>query len=326
MNLFPVTWQVSLETTIVTALAILIGVLVHEGGHAIAAKLSGVEVGEITVSWWGGATSLGPSTFGSSLLIALSGPAANGVYAAALLFIFLLFKGPDAFSIGLYLGAWTNAFLTIFNLLPFSPLDGSHALSDLIAMATKSRQKGERVVAWIGISVIPLIFAWFIIQGKLNHWSDILVLVLVVGMIWKFSFDKLKQVDASAKAGNLAGLICNPVEFAEKGLPCKLVSGMQDVVVLQQGKAVGFVPAHLVSTTREVSPELTVEQLSSPIASQKIPADINALDLSEFGQGHFLVEALHENPETKSPTWLVERQGQIIGLIHHDQHLAHITG
>ena len=326
MNTSRVPWSAAMIATLIAALAIVVGVVVHEMGHALAARLAGIKVGGITVAWWGGATSLGPATFGSSLLVALAGPVINGLFAAFLFLLTQVLVAPDAFELGIYFGAWINAFLTVFNLLPFAPLDGSHALSDLVALATGSREKGERLVAWVGIALIPLALAWFVMRGTVRSWLDIVVLLLVVGMVWKFSFDKLKQVDASRKSGHLVGRMSNPVEFARKGQNLGNFSGIKDVVVWDGAQIVGYVPADLVNTTRLASPNLLIEQLSSPVADERISASTSAIDLGEYAQGHYLVTARDKLGEGVAPSWVVEDHGNIIGILHYREHLAHITG
>lgn len=326
MNVFRVSWEFAALTCLVAAAGILVGVLVHEAGHALAAKLCGVQVGGIRVSWWGGATSLGPSTFPVSALIALSGPVMNGLFAALLLMLSQIFD-QGWWGMGLYLGAWINGFLTVFNLLPFAPLDGSHFVSDVVAIVTSSREKGERLVAWLGLSVIPLAVGWFVLRGRWNSWTDLLVVVLVVAMVWNFSFQKLKQVDASSKGRGVVPMMASPVYLVQAGTPAVAVSTEgRDVVVLRGGEAVGYVSAELISTAQSSDSSLAIEQLTMPLSSQRIPADLGPLDLGEYVQGHYLVKAQRELGAGTEPVWLVEEQGSITGLVKYERHLAHIAG
>lgn len=325
MNVFQVSWEFAALTTLVAAAGILVGVIVHEVGHAVAARVCGVRVGGIRVAWWGGATSLGPSPFSASAVIAVSGPVINGLFA------FLLYGLSQVFDqgwwgMGLYLAAWINGFLTVFNLLPFAPLDGAHFVSDVVALITSSREKGEQLVAWLGLSAIPLALAFFVLRGRWSSWTDLLILVLLLGMVWNFSFKKLKQVDASRKSAGVVRMMKAPVRFAEAGTPFRSVEVGQDVVVLSKGEPVGYVPGQLLSTAHFSDPSLVIEQLSSPLASDRISADVTPLELGEYVQGHYLVRAKRELGQDYEPVWLVEDQGKIIGLVQHQKHLAYLAG
>ncbi|MBO0732522.1 MAG: M50 family metallopeptidase, partial [Acidimicrobiaceae bacterium] len=116
-----------------TAVALLIGVLLHEVGHAIVARRAGHRVDGITLSWMGGITRIEGDARrpGVELGIAAIGPAVSAVLGG------LLFAGREV-AIGAGAGqlvvaalgwlAVIQVALALFNLLPAAPLDGGRVL------------------------------------------------------------------------------------------------------------------------------------------------------------------------------------------------------
>ncbi len=118
---------------------VLFSIVLHEIGHAVTAQHRGLGVREICLYPFGGvtvyATSVPPGA--DEMLVALAGPAANGLLAAILLLAHG-FKvplpaapGEPGFSVFASL-FWANAFLTLLNLVPALPLDGGCVLRSLL--------------------------------------------------------------------------------------------------------------------------------------------------------------------------------------------------
>jgi Zn-dependent protease len=176
---------------ILTAVALLAGVLVHEVAHAVAAQRSDLHVDGITLWFMGGVTRIEgdnrkPST---ELVVALVGPLASGVIGAlSLLFAWLTQNadwGLTAASLR-WLGL-INLLLGAFNLLPASPLDGGRVLHGLIWTVTKNRWLATRFAAGAGMvlgaacgllgllafdesdpldGIVLLLMGWFVISSS----------------------------------------------------------------------------------------------------------------------------------------------------------------
>src|SRR5262249_28265888 len=111
-----------------TALAFFACIVLHEMGHALAARALGMPMRGITLFLFGGVAEMTdePPTPRSEFLMAIAGPAVSAVLGA--LFMGLSVVGaaadwPDEAVLILgYLG-WINLALMAFNLVPAFPLD-----------------------------------------------------------------------------------------------------------------------------------------------------------------------------------------------------------
>jgi Zn-dependent protease len=106
------------------SLAGLLAMIIHEGGHLLAARLLSVRVKSLSLRWKGLCIirESGPPT--KSLFISLAGPAANVV-------MMLSSQWSPLFGIA-------NACFAFINILPIEGADGERALKCWIAMKGRS--------------------------------------------------------------------------------------------------------------------------------------------------------------------------------------------
>jgi Zn-dependent protease len=125
------------ELLLVTLL--LACVLLHEIGHALAAKRFGISTRDIVLYPFGGIASIqgSPKPF-AELIIAIAGPAVNVIIAFLLAFFFtipedanLILASEDVVPRLLV----ANVFLVVFNLIPALPMDGGRVLRAALALA-----------------------------------------------------------------------------------------------------------------------------------------------------------------------------------------------
>lgn len=139
-------------------LALPFFVLAHEYGHAATARFFGVPVMDITLHALGGASRLGGRIPGAAaeFFIALAGPLVSFALAGACFLLAWLQSraglvspaaplAAKAVYMLLYLGAWQNLILGLFNLLPVFPLDGGRILLALVIL-WRGVEFGLRVV------------------------------------------------------------------------------------------------------------------------------------------------------------------------------------
>jgi Zn-dependent protease len=145
-----------------TAVALLVGVLLHELGHALVARRSGLEVEGITLSWMGGVTRIAgdsPTPL-RELTVAGIGPLVSLLLGGALLAGRELAAGWGAGRLPVFALTWLaviNIVLAAFNLIPASPLDGGRILHALVWAVTRNRWWASRTASLAGFGLAAVV-------------------------------------------------------------------------------------------------------------------------------------------------------------------------
>jgi Zn-dependent protease len=146
-------------------------VLLHEFGHAFAARAFGIATPDITLLPIGGVARLTriPDKPWQELVVAIAGPLVNVVIAAALIFVvhrsaeleqLQYLESPRVELLSKL--ASVNVMLVLFNLIPAFPMDGGRILRALLAMALPYAQ-ATQIAARIGqgLAILFGIFGLF---------------------------------------------------------------------------------------------------------------------------------------------------------------------
>lgn len=174
-------------------------IVLHEVGHALAAKAYNIGTRDITLYPIGGVASLErmPEKPGREIAIALAGPAVNIVIAAA------LFIGLKA---GIVLAAPTssnlfeslaidvlqaNLFLCVFNLIPAFPMDGGRVLRALLAIRM-SRLRATTVAVGVGTFVSGV----FLVIALITRQPGLFILAVVVYLLGQAELAMVRMREA----------------------------------------------------------------------------------------------------------------------------------
>src|SRR5262245_57159503 len=117
-------------------------VLLHELGHALAARRYGIATRKIVLLPFGGVAQLErmPEKPAQELVVALAGPGVNVILATGLAVALRVLgaKPEQLFALAdqglLEFLLISNVFMLLFNLLPAFPMDGGRVLRSLLAM------------------------------------------------------------------------------------------------------------------------------------------------------------------------------------------------
>jgi len=158
-------------------------VLLHEFGHALAARRYGIHTPDITLLPIGGVARLErmPRTPMHELVVAAAGPAVNVVIAAILLVVLRgtpSLPGLEAISDGrnfLALVLVANLWLIAFNMVPAFPMDGGRVLRALLAMKLP-HARATRIAATVG-QALALAGGFFALVN--GHWILLAIAIFI---------------------------------------------------------------------------------------------------------------------------------------------------
>lgn len=163
---------------VVAALLFFGSIVLHELGHALVARRSGIGINGIDLWFFGGLAKLSRDshTPGEEFRVAAAGPAVTLLVCLVCLGAAVALSetgeffdnagfASDATSPALALASWlfvVNAFLFVFNLVPAFPLDGGRIARAAAWRITQDRNRGTRFSARLGQG-----FSYLLIGGGL---------------------------------------------------------------------------------------------------------------------------------------------------------------
>lgn len=307
-------WQAThnVWSTIVGVLFVLtlfLCVILHELGHALAARQYGIPTADITLLPIGGIARLQriPEHPVQELVVALAGPLVNVVIAASL---FLGGTPLPAISqthhlvSGLFLSKLLllNLFLALFNLIPAFPMDGGRVLRALLAMRFEYG-KATRMAATVG-QFIAIFFAAY------GLWHDGM-LILIALFVWIGAESEAAQVqerlalrDFKVRDAMLTDYrTLSPDNTLGQAANLLLAGSQTDFPVLNDGQALGV---------------LTRVGLMAGLAEggrDALVADHLASDLASVEAGSPLLPAMAKLRDEGIPCLQVLDDGHPVGLL-----------
>nr|WP_237740688.1 site-2 protease family protein [Arthrobacter crystallopoietes] len=313
------------------AVLLLISVLVHELAHAVSARIFGWPTAKIVLNLWGGHTQFASfkATPGKSLMVALSGPAANFALAGAGILVLPLMRTSPVGYLLTDIFVWANFLVALFNILPGLPLDGGRLVESAVWRATGSQEKGTLAAGWAGRIIVVLtvlaVLGWPLLMGRQPDLQIVVIMVLVGGFLWMGASAAITNAKLRLRLPQVyAGSLKRPAV----GVPATAsVAQVRETLHQNPGSAV-------VLTAPTGQPEAIVD----PVALQQVPdagaagtaasAAARALApgayVPEWAAGQELVQYLAALSGTEYA--VVDQDGYVTGLLDQDAVVRAITG
>lgn len=246
-------------------LLLFLCVVLHEFGHALAAKSFGINTPDITLLPIGGVARLErmPEEPKQELIIALAGPAVNIVIALGLL-VAIDWRGAadssvvEASTLPAKLLA-INVMLVLFNLLPAFPMDGGRVLRALLATRL-SYARATQIAASIGQGCA---FVFGFIGLLWNPFLLFIALFVYIGASQEAALAQMKDVSrrfpvSSAMVREFRSLPLTAT--LQEAVDALLATSQHDFpVVDESGGVAGMLTRHdLISALRKDDPAIRV--------------------------------------------------------------------
>jgi Zn-dependent protease len=295
-------------------LAIFATVVLHEFGHAFAARRYGIRTRDITLLPIGGLARLErlPNVPRQELWVALAGPAVNIVIATigwvALVLFALGSPNLDLTSAGeTTLGRFVsvNVWLALFNLIPAFPMDGGRALRAVLAERLEYVRATE-IAASLGQG-LALLF------GFIGLFSNPFLLFIAL-FVWMGASAESSAVGVkSAISGIPVGRAMitdfralQPRESLQQAAALVISGSQQDFPVLDEGRVVGVL-------TRDAMVKALSEHGLDGLVGDAMNHSFQTVDVREM-----LEDAFSKLQECACPVLPVVDDGRLVGLITPD--------
>lgn len=228
-------------------------VLLHEFGHALAARRYGIATRDITLLPIGGVARLErmPERPSQELWVALAGPAVNVVIAAGVVLWLLVVHGPvsdwgwqqaeDSFALRLLA---VNVMLVLFNLIPAFPMDGGRVLRALLSFWLE-RARATRIAATVGQG-FALVFGLAGVLSLFGGPGSPLLLV-IAAFVWMGAGQEAAAVEfrSQLNGARVRDAMLTHFHAVQPGDPLArvvdlvLAGSQQDFPVIDNGRVVG---------------------------------------------------------------------------------------
>jgi Zn-dependent protease/predicted transcriptional regulator len=284
-------------------------VLLHELGHALAARRYGIQTRDITLLPIGGIARLErmPDKPQQEIVVALAGPAVNVVIATAL---YLLSNGVDrpmaetAMRGGIVESLFlVNVVMVIFNMVPAFPMDGGRVLRALLALRV-SYARATQIASLIGQG-IALLF------GLLGLFTNNVALMFIALFVFLAASEERAIVQTRASLTGLPVRAAMVTDFhaldvrdpLQRAVELLMAGSQQDFPVLDGGSLAGILTrSDLVQALQRHGSEAAVGDVIRP--------EKEYADASEP-----LQDALQRMRERARSALPVVQHGDLVGLI-----------
>jgi Zn-dependent protease len=298
-------------------------VVLHELGHALAARRYGCQTRDILLLPIGGVARLEkmPERPREELVVAIAGPAVNLVLAAIFYAAALATDTPLIGEIGpsgemssmpvLAQMFWINVALGTFNMVPAFPMDGGRALRALLALKY-SRVRATRIASELGQGLAVLL-------GLLGLAVNPM-LVLIAAVVWFGAAAERGHTELEASLGDARVGQAMLTEFQALGQGATIADAVEQILagfqedfpVLEADSVIGVLEREaVVKALSEVGPHTSILEY--------VNREAKVEDVATR-----LIEALETMQEHAQGTLPVLHQGRLVGLLTRAQFAEYV--
>ncbi len=298
----------SLAGTALYVTGLFLSVLLHEGGHALAARHYGIGTIEIVMLPLGGLARLARQPKpAEEFWVALSGPLVNAVLGAALL------GGVYATGGSVALSHWqqaadanivprlavANLTLALFNLIPAFPMDGGRVVRSLLA-ARRPVDVATRMTSRIGTAIAALMALYGLLSANF----------LLVFFAFFVYVGALQETMATSQQALMSGATV-------------LEAMITDYRTLNHGDTLREAAALLLATSQQDFPVLSGEQVTGLLSRSALLAA-----MAEEGPDAFVAGAMERNFARVTPGMDLSEAAPVMAaagncaLVFHEERLA----
>jgi Zn-dependent protease/CBS domain-containing protein len=295
---------------VIFVLLLFLCVVLHEFGHAFAAKAFGINTPDITLLPIGGVARLErmPEEPFQELVIAVAGPVVNVVIALGLFVAggSRAFFNPSSVEGGSLIAQLMtiNILLLLFNLLPAFPMDGGRVLRALLA-TRMTYARATQIAALIGQGFA---FAFGFIGLLFNPFLIFIALFVYIGASQEAALAQMKDVSrrfpvSSAMVKEFRTLAASAT--LDEAVDALLATSQHDFpVVDESGRVAGLLTRHdLIAALRKNDAELRV-------------GDVMRRDIPTVTTGTRFEDAFRIMQECNCPAVpVLDRMKRLVGLL-----------
>ena len=171
---------------LLAVMAFITVILIHESGHAVVARINGMQGVSITLSAMGGYCNYsGEHRPSSELAISLAGPIVN-LATAGILWLVVTYQPhlvsgfPEMVLQYGFVVFWASVVLGCFNLLPIYPLDGGQATLAAARMVTRNEANARRFTLSVAVAgVIPALVIMHLVGLRIDYFTFFIFAMLL---------------------------------------------------------------------------------------------------------------------------------------------------
>ncbi len=297
---------------LVFILSVFAIVVLHELGHATAARWFGIPTKDITLYPIGGVARLEriPEDPKQELVVALAGPAVNVFLAGVIYLVLSQVPDPSVLDRVEKVGSkllselfWVNVGLVVFNMIPAFPMDGGRVLRAVLAMflphvratqiAATLGQGLAFVLGFMGLmsgSPIPIFIAFFVWMAAAQEAHHVSVKTALAGVpVSDAMITRYQTLQPNQTLRDVIELI--------------LTGFQQDFPVTSDGKVIGML------LRNDVVERAKSDGEAAPVT------DVMTKDFSTADPFETLERAFFRLQECECHSMPVVHRGQLVGLL-----------